>query len=315
MGNVVNLSDVLRLKEENLEILKKFEASFNRCLNKYLKQIIRERSTENFEYLYDSYNSVMKLFKKGIIKIEVLKLFLNKLNLIIELCEDEIDFIYYVLYFFNYYNIYGNEYINLSKSDIKSSIILYQLYEREEKASSLNHILDGFFKEDLFNKLKTFCKNEKEVAYKYSNAYDDYLYEKENNGRFPFLYYFKNYIFSLENEKENRENGIIFSKGILTPEYVYEEIKDMVYTVATLLYSIAKEKKNEDGMKEACRFVSLLDNMVLMLKNIEEPKRTNCLIYIREVWVSENKNLEDKVRLTFDKLEKMCNNIGTIKKK
>ena len=29
----------------------------------------------------------------------------------------------------------------------------------------------------------------------------------------------------------------------------------------------------------------------------------------------ENKNLEEKVRLTFDKIEKMCNNIETSKKK
>ena len=74
---------------------------------------------ENFEYLYDNYNSVMNLFKSGVIKTEVLKRFLKRLNTVIELCEDELDFIYYVLYFFNYYKIYGDEYIDLSKkSDI-----------------------------------------------------------------------------------------------------------------------------------------------------------------------------------------------------
>ena len=315
MGNIVSLNDVLNSKEENLKVLKKFETNFNKCLNKCLKQIIMERNTKNFEYLYDNYNSVMNLFKSGVIKTEVLKRFLKRLNTVIELCEDELDFIYYVLYFFNYYKIYGDEYIDLSKSDIKSSIILYQLYEREENIFSLNNILDGFFNIELFNKFKTFCKSEKEVAYKYSDAFDDYLYGKENNEGFPFLYYFKDYISYLENEKENDEDNIIFSKGILTPEYVYKEIKDMVYAFASLLYSIAKKEENEDGMKEAFRFVGLLDNMVLKLKSIEEPERTNCLIYIREVWISENKNLEDKVRLTFDKIEKMCNNIETSKKK
>ena len=314
MADIVDFNKALNSKGKNVEILHEFESKFCKILKRNIKKIKEKNNVNNFDILYKNYEDIIKLFKNGIINTDTLILFLNKLKSDTENQDDEINYVYHTLYFFHCYKIYKDKFLDLFDEDIRIAISVYELFEQEEKINDLNQLLDGFFKKELFNKFKSLCKDEKDILYNYANAFDDFLYEKQSD--IPFLYYFNVYVSYFEESKKDEEDYVpVFSKGILTPELVYEELKDRIYLFSALLYSSAKESNVPKQMQKACNFVNLLDNMVFMLKNMDEPKRTDCLIYIRDVWTNEENNLETKITLTFDKILELYDKSKVSKKK
>lgn len=304
MGEVYNFSETRILKENNLKKLEIFEKKFINKLNQHIGDIKEKYNVTNFNLLLDRFYNVMNKFKTSFRDFEKLTLFLERLNVVKKIGNNEIDFIYSILYFFNCYSIYGGDYIKLSESDIEMSIYLYATYEQGEKLEEIDMLLDGFLKPELMDRLKKCISDKKKIMEIYSVAYDDYLDTKKDN--IPLRYYLEKYIEYYEEEKLN-SNGQhkFFSKIILTPENIYNEIKENVEGYAALLHYNGESRGIKEQVQRAIDIMNSLDTMVFKLKNIEEPERTECLIYIREVWTNDKNNLNNKICLTFDEIEKL----------
>lgn len=231
--SVVNFSDVLNNQFQNNNLLSEFEEKFLVHLKKYTEEIKENNSVINFELLLKRFNEVIDSFKINVIENKNVVLFLDKLNKVLEHKDIEMNYIYYVLYFFNSYKLYGKKFLNLTDSDIWLAIELYCTFEVSEELKLLDNLLDGIFDVVLFEKLKSICKDNMHLKNNYINAYEEFIEDK--NSGIPFSYFFKSYIDSFEQEEKNSINASNFKSGILTPESVYVNIKDSVSLYAKLL--------------------------------------------------------------------------------
>ena len=307
MGNIVNFGDVLSNKIQNENLLSGFEENFSIYLEKYIDEIKENNNVANFDLLLNRSNEVISLFKSGVIESKDVALFLDKLNKILENKDVEINYIYFILYFFNSYKLYGSNFINLPDCDIWIAIELYCTFEMHEDLKILDNLLDGIFDTNSFKKLKSLCKDDKSVRNNYISAYEEFLEDKTNG--IPFLYYFKNYVDSYDEEQKDNNKTSVFENEILTPEVVYQNIKDSVSLYANLLHSSSGEQNDSLPNQKAIELLNNLDNMVFKLKNIKEPKRTECLVYIRDVWTDKEKYLYEKIDLTFNEINTLYDDV------
>ena len=200
--------------------------------------------------------------------------------------------------------------VNKIKENRKSQT-RYEMPTKDKWMLTYN-LLDGIFEVASFEKLKSICKDDIQVKNNYINAYEEFIEDKKRG--IPFLYYFKSYVDSYEQEQKISTKVFNFKSGILTPESVFENIKDSVSLYAKLLYSSKNEKNSSIYNQKAIEIINNLDNMVLKLKAIKEPKRTECLIFIRDMWIDENKYLYEKIENTFNVIN-MLYDVATISKK